>query len=133
MVLLRGQSRDGALTCESRTVPVNCAIVTPVGLHSAMAQLVFVANGRIIDSSAFVVAETPQLVAADLNGDGILDLSARDSDYRPNFAEGHLFDRTYRYDVSQHRFHSTGCSGRLANPRTAAPPAVLETGPCPPK
>jgi hypothetical protein len=131
MVLPRGRGSDGTMTCAHAATSANCVVVSPIGLHSAIGEMVLVEAGRLIDTAAFAVAATPTLVAADLDHDGYLDLVARDSDYKPNFAQGHLFDRTYRYDAAQRRFLATGCSPLLTDPAHAPAPKTLLSGACP--
>jgi hypothetical protein len=131
MVLFRGQASASRLTCDASASVPNCVIISPLGLHSAIGEMVLVPAGRLVDTAAFAVATTPGLAAADLDHDRYLDVTARDSDYQPNFAQGHLFDRTYRYDAAQHRFVSTGCTARLTDPAHTRAPARLQTGDCP--
>jgi hypothetical protein len=130
MPLLRGQAIGSTLTCAAAPTG-NCVVISPLGVHAAIGEMVLVGGGRLADTGGFAVATTPGLVAADLNGDGYLDVSARDSDYRPNFAQGHLFDHTYRYEPQSHVFISTGCTALLTDPAHTAPPTTLQAGPCP--
>lgn len=129
--LLRGEGIGSTLTCDATAPTPNCVLIAPVGLHSAIGEMILLPAGRLVDTGADVVATTPRIAAADLDHDGYLDAAARDSDYRPNFAQGHLFDRTYRYEPGQRRFLSTGCTPLLRDPRHAAAPARLQTGHCP--
>lgn len=131
MMLLRGLASGSTLTCESTGLIANCVIVSPLGVHSGIGQMVLVSDGRLIDTGAFVVGTTPGVVAADLNGDDHLDVAARDSDYRPNFAQGHLFDHTYRYDPERRVFVSTGCTPLLTDPMNTPPPDTLQYRRCP--
>jgi hypothetical protein len=131
MVLLRGEAVRSTLTCRPAGPVAGCVVVSALGLHAGIGQMVLLSSGRLIDTGSFVVATTPAVVPADLDHDGFLDVAARDSDYRPNFAEGHLFDHTYRYDPAQRRFVSTGCSALLADPVGTPPPRRLQTEHCP--
>lgn len=132
MPMVRGQSSGATLSCDARGDVPNCVVISAVGVHSALAEMILIRPGRMIDTGAFVTAATPTVVASDLDGDTYLDVSARDSDYTPNFAQGHEFDRTYRYDAPTARFVATGCSPRVADPVHDPTPTHLQTGACPP-
>lgn len=131
LILKRGSGDHPALTCNDTGAVANCIVVSATGMHSALAEMVLLLSGRLDDTGAVVVAQTPTLHAADLDGDGYLDLAARDSDYKPNFAQGHLFDRTFRYDRKRNDFVVTGCSPLLRDPNHARPPVRLQTASCP--
>lgn len=137
LVMLRGDGTGSTMRCDTtppasaQSWTVNCVVVSPVGLHAAIGEMVLLSGSDLIDTGAYITATTPRIVAVDLNGDGYLDLAARDSDYLPNFAQGHLFDRTYSYDRAAGRFVGTGCTSPLADPAHAPTPTTLQVGPCP--
>jgi len=140
--LLRGgrhvqwwQGRSGfgwraALDCRpaSAAVPAHCAVLAEVGSHAGVAQLVLLRSGTLTGpSEASVSFDGGRPLAADLDGDGWLDVLGTENDYRPNYATGHNFWATYRFDGTSLR--RTGCAPR---PTSATPqPAVLLTGACP--
>src|SRR3954447_6495611 len=131
MLLPRGEGGAAKVTCASAPPIGNCVVVSRLGIHAAIGEMVLVADRHLLDTGAFAIALTPQISVTDLDGDGYLDLAARDSDYRPNFAAGHLFDHTYRYDHAAGRFVSTGCSILLDDPAATPGPRGLEHHPCP--
>jgi hypothetical protein len=74
-----------------------------------------------------VVFDSGAPYAADLDGDGYLDVVGSDSDYQPSYATGHNFWATYRFGADA--LIETGCAPR---PSRAAPrPDQLLFGPCP--
>ena len=124
----QGYGWAGALTCKAAAPEPNCMLTDGDGAHSAAAQLVVLRAGRLLaPNGAGVVADLPTVVVRDLDGDGYLDAVALDSDYTPNFAQGHLFWNTYRF--AGERLTSTGCVRRAA-PSDPAPTRIV-TGPCP--
>lgn len=120
---------SGSLTCQSAHAPQpHCVYTDASGPHSSVAQLVLLQSGRLVaPRHASVEADLPTVLARDLNGDGYLDVVALDSDYTPNFAQGHLFWNTYRFAGGQ--YTSTGCVAR-PTPNDPAP-TQLATGRCP--
>lgn len=116
-----GDGWSGALVCRAQ----QCVLTDGDGVHSSVAQVVLLRDGRLVaPAKAAVVADLPTVLARDLDGDGDLDVIALDSDYTPNFAQGHQFWNTYRFNGDE--LTSTGCMHK-----TGAPPAQLATQPCP--
>jgi hypothetical protein len=116
-----GDGWSGALSCRAQ----QCVLTDGDGAHSSVAQVMLLRAGRLVaPARAAVVADLPTVLARDLDGDGDLDVVALDSDYTPNFAQGHQFWNTYRFDAD--RLASTGCV-----PKTGPPPPQLATQRCP--
>lgn len=116
-----GDGWSGALSCRAQ----QCVLTDGDGAHSSVAQVMLLRGGRLVaPARAAVVADLPTVLARDLDGDGDLDVVALDSDYTPNFAQGHLFWHTYRFGDDQ--LASTGCV-----PKTGPAPTRLVTRPCP--
>ena len=131
MVLPRGQGGAEQVRCASARSIAACVVVSRLGVHSAVGEMVLVVAGHIVDTGAFVIAQTSTISVTDYDHDGYPDVAARDSDYRPNFAEGHLVDHTYRYASASGRFVSTGCTASLADPIDGPAPVALQHGRCP--
>lgn len=116
-----GHGWSGALACHGQ----QCVLTDGDGVHSSAAQVVLLRGGRLVTPPrASVVADLPTVLARDLDGDGDLDVVALDSDYTPNFAQGHLFWHTFRFEDD--RLASTGCV-----PKSGSAPTQLATQPCP--
>jgi hypothetical protein len=116
-----GDGWSGALSCRAQ----QCVLTDGDGVHSSVAQVMLLRGGRLVaPARAAVVADLPTVLARDLDGDGDLDVVALDSDYTPNFAQGHQFWNTYRFGGDQ--LASTGCLRK-----TGPPPTHLATQPCP--
>jgi hypothetical protein len=97
-------------------------------VHSAAAQLIVLRAGKLVmPAKAMVVADLPTILARNLDDDSDLDVVAVVSDYMPNFAEGHLYWRTFRNADGQ--LVSTGCAPRKSPGE--APPTQFLTGECP--
>lgn len=117
-----------SLQCEVSASPPNCVVSDASGAHSGVAALVLLRGGRLVaPPGAALTADLPAVTARDLNDDGYLDVIAQDSDYTPNFAQGHLYWHSYVYRDG--RYVSTGCA-RKASPSEPAPKRAL-TGACP--
>jgi hypothetical protein len=129
------QGRSGfgwkaALDCRpaSRAVLAHCAVLAEVGSHAGVAQLVLLQSGTLTGPArASVSFDGGRPRAADLDGDDWLDVLGTENDYQPNYATGHNFWATYRFDGS--RLHRTGCTPR-PTPATPQPDRLL-TGACP--
>lgn len=116
-----GDGWSGALSCRAQ----QCVLTDGEGAHSAVAQVMLLQGGRLVaPPRAAVVADLPTVLARDLDGDGDLDVVTLDSDYTPNFAQGHQFWNTYRFNGVE--LASTGCM-----PKTGPPPTRLVMQPCP--
>lgn len=129
------QGRSGfgwqaALECRpaSDRVAAHCAVLAGVGSHAGVAQLVLLRSGTLTGpSEASVSFDGGRPVAADLDGDGWLDVLGVENDYQPNYATGHNFWASYRFDGTS--LQRTGCTPR-PTPATPAPDRLL-TGTCP--
>jgi hypothetical protein len=123
----RGDGWNGSLTCRDRGLAPNCVLIDSLGMHASIAEVVILAGGRLVHpSGAEAVADSGEMRAADLDGDGYLDIVATTNDYQPNYAQGHDYWQTSRYRAG--RFVVTGCTRQQGTP----PPARLLTAPCPP-
>jgi hypothetical protein len=123
-----GFGSSGALTCRARAPEPHCVFTDGAGAHSSIAQLLLVRSGQLVaPKQAYIEADLPTVLARDLDGDGYLDVIALDSDYTPNFAQGHLFWNTFRFAGGQ--FTSTGCQSRTS-PNDPAPTRFV-SGHCP--
>lgn len=117
-----------SLRCEASASPPNCVVSDTAGAHAGVAQLLLLRDGRLVaPRAASLTADLPAVTARDLNDDGYLDVIAQDSDYTPNFAQGHVYWHSYVYRDG--RYVSTGCE-RRSSPSTPAPAGPL-TGACP--
>lgn len=124
----RGYGWSGSLKCSTAAAAPSCIITDGAGVHSAAAQLVILRSGKLVfPAKSYVIADLPTITVRDLDDDGDLDVVALDSDYTPNFAEGHLYWRTYRNAGGQ--LSSTGCMRQ--NSPADPPPITALTGPCP--
>jgi hypothetical protein len=98
-----------------------------LGMHAGVAEILLLQAGRLVHpagAEAVTVAGEPR--AADLDGDGFLDVIGTTNDYRPNFAQGHNYWQTFRYGAG--RLVVTGCAPET---RGSGPPVQLLHGPCP--
>lgn len=110
------------------TIPAQCAVLAEVGSHAGIAQLVVLSDGTLTSPNrASVSFDGGRPMSTDLDRDGWLDVLGTENDYQPNYANGHNFWATYRFDGET--LQRTGCLLRrtLAGP----PPATLLTGACP--
>ncbi len=124
----RGYGWAASLQCNAGAAEPNCMLTDGAGVHSAAAQMVILRAGKLVlPAKAYVVADLPTIAVTDLDDNGYLDIVALDSDYTPNFAQGHLFWRTFRY--ADDELVSTGCTPRRSSSEAA--PTVLLTGACP--
>jgi len=124
----RGHGWDAAIECSVQAPEPNCMLSAGDGVHSGVAQLLILRHGRLdAPPRASVIADLPALTVRDLDADGYLDVVAIDSDYTPNFAQGHLFWNTFRFAGGQ--LMSTGCAARTS-PTEPAPAHPLD-GICP--
>lgn len=124
----RGYGWAAELTCRAAAPEPHCILTDGDGAHSSVAQMVLLRSGRLaVPPGAAVVADLPTIISRDLDGDGYLDVVALDSDYTPNFAQGHLFWNTFRFAGGQ--LMSTGCVPRTSP--TDPPPSRTASGLCP--
>ena len=124
----RAHGWDAAIQCSVQAPEANCMLTAGDGVHSGAARLLILRHGRLdAPPRASVIADLPTLTIGDLDADGYLDVVAVDSDYTPNFAQGHLFWNTFRFAGGQ--LMSTGCAARTS-PTEPAPAHPLN-GTCP--
>lgn len=122
-----GYGWTATLTCAAGQHP-NCVVASSVGSHAGNAEIVQLRGAALVSSPATSVTfDSGTPTAADLDGDGYLDIVGLDNDYKPSFATGHNFWTTYRFTGGA--LHQTGCTP-LKSPHQSAPTALL-TGPCP--
>lgn len=123
----QGDGWTGSLTCNTSGPEPNCDLLDSVGMHAGVAEMVILRGGRLVHpADAQVTTNSVGMSAADLNGDGYLDVIGSTNDYRPNYAQGHTYWQTFRYDNG--RLVVTGCAPQA---RGSAAPSHLLTGPCP--
>ncbi len=104
-----------------------CVVTFTLGAHSAEAESFTVNPARGITVTGSATGDSPDAVVADLDGDGVADVSVLLSTYQPDYADAPMFWRTFVQRDG--RFVPTGC-GTPSHDRVAAPTAVL-TGSCP--
>ncbi|MDT0261904.1 hypothetical protein [Jatrophihabitans lederbergiae] len=122
-----GYGWTATLVCAAGQHP-NCVVSSSVGSHAGNAEVVQLRGSALVSSPATSVTfDSGVPRAADLNGDGYLDVAGLDNDYKPNFATGHNFWTTYRFTGGA--LHQTGCTPQKSIHQVA--PTVLLTGPCP--
>lgn len=110
------------------SVPAQCAVLAEVGSHAGIAQLVVLRGDALASpSQASVSFDGGRPMSADLDHDGWLDVLGTENDYQPNYATGHNFWATYRFDGQS--LQRTGCL--LRRTLAGAPPDRLLTGACP--
>jgi len=113
------------LTCLSGGPEPNCVVTAIEGAHAGSAEIVLLRSGALVNPPrARVVFDSGAPSAADLDGDGYLDVVGSDNDYLPNYATGHNFWVTYR--LHGDALTETGCA-----PRSEPQPDRLLVGPCP--
>jgi hypothetical protein len=123
----QGNGWDGSLTCLPRGREPNCDLIAGLGMHANVAEMLILRGGRLVHPPrAEAITNTVGMHAADLDGDGYLDVIGTSNDYRPNFAEGHNYWQTFRYRDG--RLSVTGCARQAS---IAALPTRLLTRPCP--
>lgn len=123
----QGDGWNGSLTCMSGAPEPNCDLIDSLGMHAAVAEMLILRNGRLVHPArAEAITNSVGMRAADLNGDGYLDVIGISNDYQPDFAQGHDYWQTFRYHDGQ--LTVTGCARKS---RHALPPTRLLTGSCP--
>lgn len=123
-----GYGWAATMTCLTTGPEPNCVVVSQQGAHAGAAEMVLLRSASLVGPARTrIVFDSGTPFAADLNGDGYLDLIGSNSDYQPNYANGHNFWVTYRF--SRDSMIETGCV-RLAS-RSEPRPNHLLSGPCP--
>jgi hypothetical protein len=114
------------LTCLATASQPNCVVTSALGAHAGSAETLLLRSGALSSpAKASVTFDSSQPVAADLDGNGLLDVAGMENDYRPDYAHGHNYWATYRQDAAT--LHRTGCAPATSN----LPPTALLTGACP--
>jgi hypothetical protein len=114
------------LSCLATAGDPNCVVTSALGAHAGSAETLLLRAGALSGpAAASVTFDSSQPTAADLDGDGLLDVVGMENDYRPDYAHGHNYWATYRQTAAA--LHRTGCAPAIG----LAPPATLLTGRCP--
>lgn len=113
--------------CQTVAGTPRCLVAFTVGAHSAEAELFTVDPARGITVTGAALSDSTTTVLADLNGDGVDDVTVLRSTYQPDYADAPMYWRTYAQHAGT--LTSTGC-GSPSLQRTD-PPATLLMGPCP--
>lgn len=114
------------LSCLATAAQPNCMVTSALGAHAGSAETILLRSGALSSSAAAsVVFDSSMPVAADLDGDGLLDVAGMENDYTPDYAQGHNYWATYRQ--TPNALHRTGCARVVSS----TPPDKLLTGPCP--
>jgi hypothetical protein len=117
-----------ALTCLATGAVPSCAVTSVAGAHAGSVEELLLREGSLVSSPQLrAVFDTGEPYARDLNHDGELDVIGLDSDYTPNYASGHNYWVTYRFQSDS--LVETGCALRVT--QTQPPPDHLLTGRCP--
>ncbi|HTZ43248.1 MAG TPA: hypothetical protein VMB79_05245 [Jatrophihabitans sp.] len=120
---------SATLTCLATPAEPNCVVTSALGAHAGSAETLLLRGGALASpATASVVFDSSAPTAADLDGDGRLDVTGMENDYKPNYAQGHNYWATYR--LSGSALHRTGCTP-VAGGAAAVPPHALLHGPCP--
>lgn len=123
----QGDGWEGSLTCLTSGREPNCDLIDSRGMHAQIAEMLILRGGRLVHPArAEAISNSFGMRAVDLNGDRYLDVIGTTNDYRPNFAQGHNYWQTFRYQNGQLRL--TGCAPKSGN---APAPSSLLTGTCP--
>jgi hypothetical protein len=123
----QGDGWNGSLSCRTSGPEPNCDLIDSLGMHADVAEMVILRAGRLTHpAGAQAITNSVGMRAADLNGDGYLDVIGISNDYRPNFARGHNYWQTFRY--RHDRLVLTGCALQRRN---APAPTHLLAGACP--
>ncbi|MGX7678853.1 hypothetical protein ACSMXN_08135 [Jatrophihabitans sp. DSM 45814] len=124
----QGFGWEAQLTCLTTGPLPNCMVLADVGAHAGVAEMLLLQSGALQSPPrTHVVFDSGAPSAADLNGDGYLDLVGSNSDFSPGFATGHNFWVTYRFVTDS--MTETGCSPR--NSASERRPDQLLSGHCP--
>lgn len=118
---------DPHLTCSTRTPHLHCVLVAVVGAHSSQAQLYLASDDRFV-LPPLVSSDTPDIRAADLDGDGDLDLQVAIDNYEPDYADGAMYWETWI--LHSQAYTRTGCTSAVYGPEPS-PPSTAVYGICP--
>ena len=114
------------LSCLATADQPNCVVTSALGAHAGSAETLLLRSGTLASSAAAsVIFDSSMPLAADLDGDGLLDVIGMENDYTPDYAHGHNYWATYRQAGSA--LHRSGC----ARVTSTVPPGKLLTGRCP--
>ncbi|MBI3687316.1 MAG: hypothetical protein HY241_08275 [Actinobacteria bacterium] len=108
----------------------HCFVAAGLGAHRGVMNVVSVAvDGKMTDLSrnGVFTADTPQIRAVDLDGDGVDEILGMVSDYQPDFATG--TDYWIQWVWRAGRYIADGC--RQAQPGQPAPGDGLFVAVCP--
>jgi hypothetical protein len=123
--VIDGDSPEG-VTCSTTPAP-NCVVVDETGAHASTFSAFRVSAGALtqFDMNG---SDTPASYAADLNGDGWIDVVTEQNTYQPNYAAGTVYWQTF----TSNGVHllSTGCSAPIAADQLAPRPSAPLGGPC---
>jgi hypothetical protein len=123
----QGDGWNGSITCASSGPEPNCVLIDSLGMHANVAEVIVLHDDRLAHAAAAqAIADSPGMRAVDLNGDGYLDVVGSTNDYQPDYAQGHNYWQTFRYQDG--RLDVTGCTPQGTG---AAAPTHLLTGTCP--
>ncbi len=123
----QGDGWNGSLSCRTSGPDPNCDLIDSLGMHADLAEMLILRAGRLAHPvGAQAITNSVGMRAADLNGDGYLDVVGISNDYRPNFARGHNYWQTFGYRDG--RLVVTGCALKHRN---APAPTHLLAGACP--
>jgi hypothetical protein len=114
-----------ALPCDNLA---HCFVVGLVGAHSGTAAALAITRAGAVEMLADLLASHPTFTTPDLDGDGIREIVAIQSDCLPACANGTKFWQVHRWAPSAAAYVLTGCAPYHNESR---PPAHLNPAACP--